>query len=79
MRKYLVILTSELSKVDFNQILERNISELGFSIDGSKTFIRWQSETDPTFLVDLSYTEGPYNNLEMITILSGPEWFTEST
>lgn len=79
MRKYLVILTSELSKVDFNQILERNISELGFSIDGSKTFIRWQSETDPTFLVDLSYTEGPYNNLEMITILSGPEWFSEST
>ena len=78
MRKYLIILTSELSKVDFNQILERSISELGFSIDGTKTFIRWQSDTDPTFLIDLSYMEGPYNNSEMITILSGPEWFTES-
>lgn len=78
MRKYLIILTSELSKIDFNQILERNISELGFNLDGTKTFIRWESESDPTFISDLTYTEGPFNNTEMINILATPEWYTES-
>lgn len=78
MRKYLIILTSELSKVDFNQTLERNISELGFNLDGTKTFIRWQSESDPSFISDLTYTEGPFNNTEMVNILSTPEWYEDT-
>lgn len=53
-RNYLIIPVSELSKVDFNQVLESSPETLRKSIDGTKTFIKWDSaeyNSEPTEVI----------------------------
>ena len=79
MRKYLVINTSEIDKIDFSQIIQSDESQLIQSLNGEKTFIKWELENpDPTFLVDFIFKEGPYNNEEIIQIISSSEWYVDS-
>ena len=71
-RSYVIINTSELSSVDFNQVLETSADTLRYSIDGSKTFVKYEG-TQPFFL--LGKTE--YTHEEILSILSGPEWSSD--
>ena len=68
-RNYVIINSSEVSSVDFNQVLETSASTLRYSLDGSQTFVKFVGDT-PSFL------EGKttYTNAEMLTILAGEEW-----
>jgi len=76
-RKYLIIPVSEVSKVDFSQVCETSEDTLRKSVDNSKTFIKWDGD-DPSFISSLSNTEGTYTNSEILTILSGTDWTSES-
>jgi len=68
-RNYVIIDASEVSSVDFDQVLETSAETLRFSIDGSKTFVKFEGDT-PSFL------EGKTANThsEMLEILAGEEW-----
>lgn len=70
---YLIIVSTDVNKVDFNQVKETSANTLRYSLDGTKTFIKWDYDT-PTFINDLTNPEGPYNHSEMINILATPEW-----
>jgi len=70
---YLIIKTDEVNKIDFNQVRETSVDTLRYSLDGTKTFIKWDYE-EPTFINDFEWTEGPFNHDEMINILSTNEW-----
>jgi len=70
---YLIILSNEVNKIDFNQVRETSVDTLRYSLDNAKTFFKWDYET-PTFINDFEWSEGPYNHTEMINILSTPEW-----
>ena len=72
-KNYLIINTSELSKVDFTQILETSEETLRLSVNGEKTFIKWIGQS-PDFTSSFSFNEGPYSNEEILTILSSSEW-----
>jgi hypothetical protein len=72
-REYLIIPSTEVPKVDFSQVCETSAETLRFSIDQTKTFIKWDGEA-PTFIVDILGAEGPYTNPEILEILNGPEW-----
>ena len=72
-RKYLIIPTSELKKVDFSQIIETSPDHLLYSSDGKKTFIKWNGD-DPDFITELKNVSGPYNNEEMREILKNKRW-----
>jgi len=72
MRTYCIIDASEVSSVDFNQVSETSADTLRYSLDGTKTFVKYEG-TQPFFL--LGKTE--YNQEEILTILSGPEWTSE--
>jgi hypothetical protein len=72
-RKYLIFPTSQLHKVDFNQVGETSEETVRKSVDEIKTFVKWDG-SDPTFISELTDTEGPYNHEQMLQILSGPEW-----
>lgn len=72
-RKYLIFPTSQLFKVDFNQVEETSAETIRKSVDGLKTFIKWD-ETNPTFISELTNTEGPYDYEQILQILSTPEW-----
>ena len=72
-RKYLIIPTSELPKVDFSQVCETSAETVRKSVDETKTFIKWDSD-EPSFVSNLTGTEGPYTNQEILTILATEEW-----
>jgi len=72
-REYLIIPTTEVSKVDFTQVCETSAETLRKSVDETKTFIKWDGET-PTFVADLVGAEGPYTHTEILEILNGAEW-----
>jgi len=72
-RIYLVIPTSELSKVDFSQVCETSSETVRKSVDETKTFIKWD-DTEPLFVSSIIGAEGPYNNSEISTILATDVW-----
>jgi hypothetical protein len=69
MRTYVIIDASEVGNVDFNQVEETSSDTLRYSLDGTKTFVKFEGDT-PSFLID----EPQYDHAEILTILSGPEW-----
>ncbi len=69
MRNYVIIDASEVSSVDFNQVLETSADTLRYNLAGTQTFVKFEGDT-PSFL------EGKTTNTrsEMLTILSGSDW-----
>lgn len=51
-RRWLVIPATEVSNVDFNQVLESSAETLRYSVDGTETFVKYEVnvvEEDQTF------------------------------
>ena len=69
MRTYVIIDASEVANVDFDQVLQADADKLRYSVDGTKTFVKWEGDT-PSFLIG----EPQYDHAEILNILSGPEW-----
>ena len=72
-RRWVIFPTSELSKVDFSKVLETNENGLRKSVDNSKTFVKWEGDT-PSFVSNISNTEGPYTHSQILTILATDAW-----
>ena len=72
MKNYVIIDASEVSSVDFDQVMQTSADTLRYSVDGSKALLKYEG-TQPFFL--LGKTE--YNQEEILSILSGPEWTSE--
>lgn len=69
MKTYVIIDASEVANVDFDQVLETSADTLRYSLDGTKTFVKFEGDT-PSFLIG----EPQYDHAEILSILSGPEW-----
>jgi hypothetical protein len=67
------MLTSEINKIDFEQVVITSLETLTYNADGSKTVIEW-ADIEPTFLSELSYKDGPYDLEQMQEIIQLPEW-----
>jgi hypothetical protein len=72
-REYLILPVSELTKVDFNLVLETSAETVRKSIDETKTFVKWEG-VEPPFVVTISGAEGPYTYEEILDVLTGVEW-----
>jgi len=75
----MVFNTSEIYKIDFDEVLETSTEWLRKSVDETKTFVKWNGETIPTCVQTLTTNEGPYSYDEMITILNSSEWIDYSS
>jgi len=75
-RQFLILNVSELNLVNFSQVLETSYSTVRLSVDGTKTFVKWDSEIEPSFVNLLTTKEGPYNYEEFLNILSTSEWIS---
>ena len=73
-REFMIFNVSELNLIDFTQVLETSIDTVRRSVDGTKTFIKWDGNTTPSSVDDLTTKEGPYTYDEILVILSTPEW-----
>ena len=74
-RNFAIFATSEVDKVDFSLVLETSAETLRKSVDGTKSFVKWDGE-QPEFVSELTTLEGPYTYTEILDILSAPEWTT---
>ena len=72
MKTYVIIDASEVANVDFDQVLETSVDTLRYSLDGTKTFVKFEGDT-PSFLIG----EPQYDHDEILNILSGPEWSSD--
>lgn len=72
-RNFMIFNISELNQIDFTQVLETSEDTVRKSVDGTKTFVKWDGET-PQCVNDLSTKEGPYTYDEILVILDTPEW-----
>lgn len=68
-RKYTIISKDDVDSIDFDQVLEGNESHLHYSLDGSKTLVKYRDE-QPSFLS--GKTE--YTHSEILAILATDEW-----
>jgi len=68
-RKYVIINASEVSSVDFSQVIETSASTLRYSLDNSQTFVKFEGDT-PSFLDGKTQ----YNNSQMMAILEEEAW-----
>jgi len=68
-RKYVIINASEVSSVDFSQVNETSANTLRYSVDNSKTFVKFDGNT-PSFLNGKTQ----YSHSQMRTILDGADW-----
>jgi hypothetical protein len=73
-RKFMIFNVSELSNIDFTQILETSIDTVRLSVDGDLTFVKWDSNTMPSSIDALTTKEGPYTYDEILTILATNMW-----
>jgi hypothetical protein len=76
-KKYLVIPTSELKKVNFDDIMQHSHETLSYSGDGKRTFIKWVGQ-EPSFVANIENREGPYNHEEIKQILRSTDWISPS-
>lgn len=72
-RSYFIIPVTEIPNIDFDFVLETSAETLRISVDGTKTFVKWESDAPPSFFVNMT-GEGPYTYEEILEILSGEEW-----
>lgn len=77
-REYLIFPVSELNKVDFSLVLETSAETVRKSVDGTKTFVKWNGDA-PAFVSTITGTEGPYTHTEILDILSNSEWTSPMT
>lgn len=73
-REFMIFNVSELPNIDFTQVLETSAETVRKSIDGTKTFVKWDGETIPSSIDSLTTKEGPYTYSEILDILATPEW-----
>lgn len=73
-REFMIFAVSELNLVDFTQVLETSVDTVRKSVDGLKTFVKWDGLTIPPSIESLTTKEGPYTYNEILNILATPEW-----
>lgn len=73
-REFMIFNVSELNQINFNEVLETSAETVRKSVDGTKTFVKWDGPVIPQCVQDLTTKEGPYTYNEMLDILATPEW-----
>lgn len=69
---YVILNSSELPNVDFNQVLQTSADTLRYSLDGSKFIVKFEGDT-PSFLIG----EPQYDHAEILNVLAGAEWSSD--
>lgn len=72
-RQYMIFNMSELDQIHFDHVLETSAETIRKSVDGTKTFVKWEGEM-PDCVANLTTKEGPYTHSEILEILSGEDW-----
>jgi hypothetical protein len=73
-RQFVIFDVTELPTIDFTQVLETSADTTRRSVDGTKTFVKWDGENAPPCVESLTTKSEYYTYSEMLEILSTEEW-----
>jgi hypothetical protein len=69
MTNYIIIDASEVANVDFSKVKETSADTLRYSIDNTKTFVKFEGDV-PAFLSG----KQQYTHTQILEVLAGEEW-----
>ena len=69
-RKYVIINADEVDSVNFSQVDETSADTIRYSVDGTKTFVKFDTDNTPSFLDG----KDTYTHSEILAILATDEW-----
>jgi hypothetical protein len=72
-RQFMVFNVSELSAINFNEVLETSQNTTLKSVNNTKALVKWEGEI-PLSVKNLTTKEGPYTYQEILNILETQEW-----
>ena len=72
-RHYVIIPYSEVETIDFDQILETAVNTVRKSVDGSKTFVKYEGDM-PSSVLAVEGKSQAYSHEEILEILHTAEW-----
>ena len=73
-RRYAMFFTSELDKINFNEVLETSAETVRKSIDGTKTFVKWEDGQYIPPSVQTLTKKSYLTHEEILQILATEEW-----
>ena len=63
MKSFVIINSDQVSSVNINEVMETSVNTLRYSLDGTKTFVKFNSDT-PSFVTNETiYSEDEFNEL----------------
>ena len=69
MKKYVIINASEVSSINFNEVLQTSTNTLRYSLDNSKALVKFEGNT-PSFLNGKTQ----YTQEEILRIVQTDDW-----
>lgn len=72
-RKYVIIPALEINNVNFSEVLETSSDTCRYSINGTKTFIKYDG-LQPASVALISSKSQEYTHSEILEILDTSEW-----
>ena len=72
-RQFMILSVTELPNIDFTQVKETSIDTVRKSVDGTKTFVKYDLP-EPSSVTALTTKSQEYTYDEILQILNTPEW-----
>ena len=72
-KQFVIFSTTELNKINFDEVLETSIDTVRKSLDGTLTFVKWHGTT-PLSVETLETKSDVYSEEEIRQIIDTPEW-----
>lgn len=72
-RHYVIIPTSEINNINFNEVLETSAETCRYSVDGTKTFVKYTGDQPPSVAAIMGKSP-EYSHSEILEILATDEW-----
>jgi len=72
-RKYVIIPTTEITNVNFTEVLETAPNTCRYSVDGSKTFVKYDGDM-PESVAAITGKSQEYSHTEILDILATTDW-----
>ena len=71
--KYIIFDITELSTLDFSQVLETSIDTITYNVDETQTVVKYLGDM-PSSIQALTTKEGPYTHTQIMNIITGSAW-----
>jgi hypothetical protein len=75
---YIIIPSTYVQNINFEQVLETSVDTLRFNNDQTKTFVKYQGENPPDIASEALVVDGRtiHSHSQILEILNSPEWIS---